>query len=66
MWETEVSLEPTGSQSPLGQNNPHAVEAHCEVTPSEPHNTKSKIITTHKYPEEGFSQGPHKYRGRRW
>lgn len=55
MWGTKVSLELTGPQLPLGQNNPQAAEAHREVTPSEPHNTKSKIIITHKYHEEGFS-----------
>lgn len=32
-WGTEVSLEPSGSQLPLAQNNPHSTQAYLGVTP---------------------------------
>ena len=34
-WKTEVSLEPSGSQLPLVQNDPHTTQAYLGVTPSE-------------------------------
>ena len=56
MWGTEVTPESTGSQVPLAQNNPHTTEAHLGVAGSEPLNTVPKILSIHRYPEEGWER----------